>query len=263
MGVQALCQKMPLTPFDPIPRAILFDLDDTLCDYSSARAARLRLAFSRHRDPERERWSERALDNLVAESIRMHPHGAEHFPELFARHGIGDRSAAEAAARWYRANRFHALGYFHESEAVLQAVRRADEEYALGHRPIGIITNGPLEVQSAKVDLLGLRDLVDFVLISEEFGAAKPDRRIFDAALYLAGVPASEAVFIGDSPDHDIAGAHAAGIPSVWISGPGSAWNARVPAPHRVVKRVGEVPDLVGSARSFDHIQSPGPVGAE
>ena len=46
-----------------------------------------------------------------------------------------------------------------------------------------MITNGPADVQSAKIDLLGLRPYFDFCLISGEFGFWKPDRQIFLEAL--------------------------------------------------------------------------------
>lgn len=46
----------------------------------------------------------------------------------------------------------------------------------------------------------------------------KPGRLLFDRALELAGVAASDAVMVGDSLDTDVAGARRAGIDSVWIS---------------------------------------------
>lgn len=46
----------------------------------------------------------------------------------------------------------------------------------------------------------------------------KPGRLLFDRALELAGVAASDAVMIGDNLDTDVAGARRAGIDSVWIS---------------------------------------------
>ena len=47
---------------------------------------------------------------------------------------------------------------------VRTAVSRHDPRAA---RPIGIVTNGPTEVQRAKLELLGVDRLVDFVLVSE------------------------------------------------------------------------------------------------
>jgi putative hydrolase of the HAD superfamily len=63
----------------------------------------------------------------------------------------------------------------------------------------------------------GLRDLVDAVVTSAEAGAAKPDARIFGAGLERADCEPAEAVHVGDSPAHDVAGAAAAGIRGVLI----------------------------------------------
>jgi putative hydrolase of the HAD superfamily len=50
---------------------------------------------------------------------------------------------------------------------------------------------------------IGLRDLVDAVVTSAEVGAAKPDPRLFEAALEAAGAMADEAIYVGDSPGTD------------------------------------------------------------
>ena len=62
------------------------------------------------------------------------------------------------------------------------------------------------------LDHAGLRTLVDGVVTSAEVGAAKPDARVFRAALEAARCPAERAVYVGDSPANDVAGASAAGI---------------------------------------------------
>jgi putative hydrolase of the HAD superfamily len=59
--------------------------------------------------------------------------------------------------------------------------------------------------------------MFDVVLISEEEGIRKPDARIFDRARERCGVDhPSEAMFVGDHPEVDVAGAHAAGMVAVW-----------------------------------------------
>ena len=110
----ASMELMAPRPLDPRPKAVLFDLDDTLCDYAAAREARLRRAFTLAPDGGIQPREAIDLDLMIAESIRMHPHGADHFPELFMRFGIGDAGEAQAAADWYRKNRFHSLRLFPE-----------------------------------------------------------------------------------------------------------------------------------------------------
>ncbi len=63
----------------------------------------------------------------------------------------------------------------------------------------------------------GLAELLDGVVTSAGVGAPKPDPAIFAVALALAGVAAHEAIHVGDSPTHDVAGARAAGIEPVLL----------------------------------------------
>jgi putative hydrolase of the HAD superfamily len=73
-----------------------------------------------------------------------------------------------------------------------------------------------------------LRPLLDAVVTSAEFGAAKPDPAIFAHALELAGARAEEAVRAGDDVDADVHGARAAGIEPVLVARAGE------PAPEGV-----------------------------
>jgi putative hydrolase of the HAD superfamily len=228
-------------PFDPVPGAILLDLDDTLCDYSTARERRLRIALANATGlPE----NAPELASLVSASIAMQPHGAEHFRELLGRHGYDTGDQVDAAIAWYRSNRFHGLELFPDSLLVLEHLRSGPDAGA--PRALGIITNGPTEVQRDKVDLLDIRHLVDFVIISGEFGVSKPDPAIYAEALSKAGASAHETVFVGDSAEHDIAGAHASGLRSVWVNRHGTPWAGSGRAPDRQIEHIGQLPALVG-----------------
>jgi putative hydrolase of the HAD superfamily len=69
-----------------------------------------------------------------------------------------------------------------------------------------------------------LRPLVDAVVTSAEFGAAKPDPAIFAHALELAGgVDPADAVHAGDDVEADVEGARAAGIDAVLVARDGEA----------------------------------------
>jgi FMN hydrolase / 5-amino-6-(5-phospho-D-ribitylamino)uracil phosphatase len=236
-------------PLEPTPKAVLFDLDDTICDYAAARESRLRRAFTLSQDGSIQSREAIDLDRMIAESIQMHPHGADHFEELFARFGIADARAARAAANWYHKNRFHDLRLFPGVETVFPMVREAVSRHdPKASRPIGIVTNGPTEVQRAKLDLLGIERLVDFVLVSEEFGVAKPDPAIFREALRLAEVEPDEAIFVGDSVEFDMAGARAAGIPTVWVNRHRRPWSGPGPLPTRQIRTLADLPRLLGVA---------------
>ena len=81
-----------------------------------------------------------------------------------------------------------------------------------GHYKLGLITNGDTDAQRGRLQATGLAPFFDAVLISDEAGCAKPDPRIFAIALDALGVSAPEALFVGDSIEHDYEGAQNAGI---------------------------------------------------
>ncbi|MBJ7331734.1 MAG: HAD-IA family hydrolase [Solirubrobacteraceae bacterium] len=65
----------------------------------------------------------------------------------------------------------------------------------------------------------GLAPLLDAVVTSAEAGVAKPDPAIFAGALALVGCAPEDAVHVGDSVEHDVAGALAAGMGVVLVTG--------------------------------------------
>jgi putative hydrolase of the HAD superfamily len=93
----------------------------------------------------------------------------------------------------------------------------------------------------------GLAPLLDGVVASAPFGAAKPDPAIFARALELAGVDAAAAWHVGDSEREDVAGARAAGVAPLLLRRAGGDAPANVPvirslAELSVVLRRGEYP---------------------
>ena len=83
---------------------------------------------------------------------------------------------------------------------------------------LGVVTNGPCDLQCAKLDASGLRSYFGTVVISREVFVRKPDPRIFAMALDRLKVTTADAVFVGDTPKTDIAGAHAAGMKAIWLN---------------------------------------------
>ena len=93
-----------------------------------------------------------------------------------------------------------------------------------GHARLGIITNGFTELQQARLERTGLAHHFDVLVISEQFGIAKPHRDIFDHALTLMGCPARDRVLmVGDNPDSDILGGINAGLDTCWVNLDGRA----------------------------------------
>lgn len=90
---------------------------------------------------------------------------------------------------------------------------------------MGIITDGLPEVQRRKVSALGLESLMDRIVYTWEHGAEKekPHPAPFAMMMDCLKIAASHALFIGDNPEKDCAGAHGVGMKCVRIlSGAGN-----------------------------------------
>jgi 5'-nucleotidase len=84
---------------------------------------------------------------------------------------------------------------------------------------IGIITNGFTALQQIRLERTGLRDYFDLLVISEQVGVAKPDRKIFDYAFEQMGNPPRDRVLmVGDTAESDILGGMNAGIATCWLN---------------------------------------------
>jgi HAD superfamily hydrolase (TIGR01549 family) len=94
---------------------------------------------------------------------------------------------------------------------------------------------------------VGLFDLVDLIVDSAEVGFEKPDRRLFDEALRLAGAEPSRALHVGDIYHVDVAGARAAGLTPVLVD----EANLYANADCQRIRSIAELPELL-SAITFD-----------
>lgn len=116
---------------------------------------------------------------------------------------------------------------------------------------LGELRTGGLRVVAASnwdaslpqvLERTGLAPLLDGVVSSAAAGAAKPDRRLFEAALELAAAAPGEALHVGDRPDKDVAGALALGMRAALIVRDGDRpEDAGVP----VIRTLAELPPLV------------------
>ncbi|HYI15477.1 MAG TPA: HAD family hydrolase, partial [Thermomicrobiales bacterium] len=191
-------------------------LDRTIADYDGARLTRTEYAFQPHFD-DRSR-----LDRAVADALAHVGEGADHFEQVLAAHGINDPQLVEEARGRFMEDLYRGLHLFDETLDVVAAVAEV--------AAVGLVTNGPTAIQRPKIDLLELEPLFPVIVISEEAGVWKPDPRIFEIALERSGIAASDAIYVGDSAEHDIPGAHAAGLRAVWVNRLGIDWpGARPP----------------------------------
>jgi putative hydrolase of the HAD superfamily len=123
--------------------------------------------------------------------------------------------------------------------AAGEAVRRLQ-----GRHRIGLLTNGPSDIQRLKLVGSGLAPQFESLAISGEMGVGKPEPAAFAEILRRLDTEPRQAVMVGDSWARDIEGALAAGIPSVWI-----ASGRPVPAPQEgvtVIESIAELADALG-----------------
>ena len=108
--------------------------------------------------------------------------------------------------------------YLAEMPRQLKLVPGAREvlDYLHHKYRMAIITNGFREVQAEKLLQTGLRKYFDKLFISEEIGAQKPHRLIFEHAVKSMNAPKKKSLMIGDSWDADIVGAMQFGMDQVY-----------------------------------------------
>jgi putative hydrolase of the HAD superfamily len=190
------------------PKAVLFDLDDTLHDRRASVEA-FAPALHAHLEP----W----LGSVNLEQFRHTLHRVDYggyvprelfMTRLLAAFGVNSGvDALELAEFWRSSFAAHA-----------QPMRGAREILAhLRGRGIktGIVTNGTVRLQQAKINALELQ--VDAVVISEQIGAKKPGSTPFLECLKRLEVQPVNAWFVGDHAVNDIAGASAVGLHPFWL----------------------------------------------
>jgi len=198
--------------------AVVFDLDGTLCHYAitieQAMVAALQhigveatligdpsVAGNRYADL----WYELQVDHQSTKSLRERI-----WIRLLQEQGIDDEKLARALSEVYVKLRTASLSLFN---GVLPLLADLGGKYALG-----LLTNGPSDLQWEKIDLLKIEPLFDRVTVSGDMGIHKPDPRLFGGLLKEMDAPANRAVYVGNSYQMDIIGAHDAGMWSVWVN---------------------------------------------
>ncbi len=210
-------------------RAVLFDLDGTLYDRDEVMSAVAHEQFTRFES----RLSGVDRETFVRRLLALDDHGYANRGELYravaAELGLHDRVSRELAVEFFAC-------YARSCTLSDDASRTLDALRQRGLR-LGIITNGPAPWQQTKIDALGLGGRFDAVLISETEGVSKPNARIFLRGAERLGVQPDEAMYVGDHPEIDVAGASAAGLAAAWKRVP--YWTCALDVP--VVDRLSEL----------------------
>jgi putative hydrolase of the HAD superfamily len=215
--------------------AVLLDIDGTLVNYERTPGDLLPLAFEAAGvDPffvasnYEARYGEFAEESRDVQDLRK-----RWFADI-AREEGRDPDVGRAVARAYAAERDHTrvdpIPGAHRALAVL------DSRYSPA-----AVTNGGPGIQGRKLAAVGLQDRFEAVVHAGYETAAKPAVEPFQVALSAVGAGAERAVYVGNSPESDVAGANRVGLRSVLFNRDGPEQST--PEPHY---RVESLHDIVG-----------------
>jgi putative hydrolase of the HAD superfamily len=202
---------------------VLFDLDDTLLDYSGR--VEESWAHAVHSACTDGRVEPAALVAALMEARqwfwddpwrqRRERTDMMRAWQLIVRHALdGLQSSCHdlvpLIAGAYASHRRQVMDLFPEARATLDRLR---EEGI----PLGLVTNGDASQQRYKIERHGLASYFDVMVIEGEFGAGKPDAAVFRHALDSLGADPAHTYMVGDHLVNDVEGAGQLGIRTVWI----------------------------------------------
>jgi putative hydrolase of the HAD superfamily len=217
----------------PWPKAILFDLDDTLWPIAPVivKAEESLYTWLQQHAPEVAR--RHTIDTLRQARMALlaeQPHLGVDLAKL-RRHGLlaAFREAGEDEAK------------VEQAIALFLAARNAVALYddvPDGLRELGgLVSLGSISNGNADLAAIGLSEHFRVSVAAHQMGLAKPDTAIFLEACRQLGVDPADAVYVGDDILLDVQGAQRAGMRAVWMNRTGS----------RVHLEHGVVPDAICS----------------
>lgn len=218
---------------------ILFDADDTLFDFAESQKVSFlntlgHFGLEAHFDPLFKTYVEISIelwDKIERNEISKEALKVQRFQRTFETHGID-------------------INYLNISKLYLEML--ASNVYLISNAVevckqlsqtsrLGIITNGIDLVQRQRLDNSDLKHWIEFMVVSDECGYAKPDHRIFDYTLKRAKhEDLSTVLMVGDRLETDILGANRFGAHSCWYN-PHGATNTSDIQPTFEIKSLNEL----------------------
>lgn len=174
-------------------KAIVFDLDDTLypeMDY-------VKSGFSVVAAAAKEKYGISDGDGKLMRLFELNKSGV--FDRFSAENGL----SAEAAGCFVETYRNHKpnITLSDEVRDLLIALRQKGFK-------LGIITDGRPQGQRNKIAALGLAELTDEIIVTDELGGVayrKPDPKAFEMMCKVFDIRPEEMVYVGDNPQKDFA----------------------------------------------------------
>jgi len=196
-------------------KTVVFDFDGTLTDFLAADRQALR-ALHQHAQIQvsLEQFIEISVEEIMAFHERV-GQGLENPLEMHLQRL--ERTFERLDAKWqpehlerYRTRMIAACTALEGAHELLSALRP--------HYKLGLLTNAyDAPEQRERIHQSGLEHYFDEIVVAAEIGIYKPEPGIFTHLLERLGAQPSEAVYIGDSPGHDVLGAIGAGMQAILV----------------------------------------------
>jgi len=232
------------------PKAILFDLDDTIVDFSTSSSIAWQKVSEEFVNKYPVGFTAEELFKTI-DATRYHFWTNLYQGKIKRDHSISETcqmlqgvlklmdypdlsKACEMAESF---NKF----YFQSLVIFKGAIETLEKIQALGIR-MALITNGESQKQRTQLECLNLERFFEIILIDTELGFSKPDSRIFKLALEKLALAPEEVWMVGDSLTNDIFGAQKLGIYSIWhdFKNQGLANNSAV-VPDIIINSISEL----------------------
>ncbi len=218
--------------------AIIFDLDNTLLDRPTAQLAwSQQYASNFHNNSDSSEISQ-TVERLLSIDALGYTDRREFAERVLSEFPPGSRQL-QSVDDFLAEYRRQLISLYPRNNDVCEMVRRLRLTFRLA-----VVSNGRLSSQLPKMKQAGLSDVAgdmfEAIVISEAVRFSKPHPDPFHSALEQLGVEANRALYIGDNPYHDVAGAANLGMRTCWVS-MGRDFPGDLPHPDIVVESVLEV----------------------
>lgn len=191
-------------------KAILFDLDNTLID----RTATV-LHFLKDQYKEFDFINFCNEEDYLNSFMKYDNNGYAEKLDIYGKI-VNDlkikKTTPETLLRHFKENYPYEPILFPEVKQELQKLKDTNLK-------IAIVSNGRTKGQNLKIKKSGIKDFFDFIVISEEFGAKKPEISIYNHALSLLDMKPGSVLFVGDHPKYDVEMPRSLGMKAIWRKG--------------------------------------------
>ncbi|MFE9612509.1 HAD family hydrolase [Streptomyces sp. NPDC006012] len=233
-------------------RAVVWDVDDTLFDYTSADRAGMHAHLAaegllhRYDSAEQALVHWREITDLQWARFGSGEVGFEEQRRDRVRMFLGAELTDDEAESWF----LRYVRHYEAAWSLFPDVLPVLDALAASHRH-AVLSNSSLRVQDPKLRALGVRDRFEAVLCAAELGVSKPAGAAFLAACAALELPPHEVAYVGDHPEIDGRGAAEAGLLSVWIDRVGEPAGDTAVAAARRISSLAELPPILRADTRF------------